>query len=110
MEQRKLPNATISLVLGIISFVCCCFGGIGGLILSGIALILANKDMKLYKQAPEEYSNYSQLKTARVIAIIGLILSIIAILWFTINIVAMGGWDAYMDRVRDVMEKMQQVQ
>ena len=49
MENQKLPNATISLVLAILSLIgCCCTSGIGGVILSGIALFLTNKDEKTY--------------------------------------------------------------
>ena len=59
MEQQKLPNATISLVLGIISFIaCCCSMGIGGLLFSGIAFFLVKKDENLYAQNPELYSNF----------------------------------------------------
>lgn len=61
MEQQKLPNATTSIVLGSISFLCCCFSmGIGGLILSGIALFLTKKDEKLYAEQPDLYSNFNQ--------------------------------------------------
>ena len=78
MEQQKLPNATISIVLGIVSFIgCCCTSGFGGLLLSGIALFLAKKDEKTYAENPELYSNFGQIKTAKVIAIIGLVLSLI---------------------------------
>ncbi|HBT11160.1 MAG TPA: hypothetical protein DEB18_17720 [Leeuwenhoekiella sp.] len=78
MEQQKLPNVTISLILGIVSFIACCFSsGFGGLLFSGIALYLANKDKKLAAPNPELYENYGQLKTARIIAIIGLVLAII---------------------------------
>ena len=53
MEQQKLPNATISIVLGIISFIgCCCTSGFGGVVLSGIALFLAKKDeKKIYRKS-----------------------------------------------------------
>ena len=92
MEQQKLPNATISLVLGIISFIACCFSsGFGGLILSGIALFLANKDKKTYNENPDQYENYSQVKTARIIAIIGLILAIIIVLIFIGAMIIFGG-------------------
>jgi hypothetical protein len=111
MEQQKLPNATLSLVLGIISFIaCCCSAGIGGLIFSGIALLLANKDLKLYKQEPELYSNYSQLNTARIIAIVGLILAVLSLAYSIYNIWAMGGWDAYVKSIQDVMEQVQNAQ
>jgi hypothetical protein len=111
MEQQKLPNATISLVLGIISIIaCCCSAGIGGLIFSGIALILANKDLKLYKEQPELYSNFSQLNTARIIAIVGLVLAVINLGYTIYSIQAMGGWDAYMQTIQDAIEQAQNAQ
>ncbi|MEE9364728.1 MAG: CCC motif membrane protein [Cellulophaga sp.] len=80
MEQQKLPNVTIALVLAILSFIgCCCTSGFGGIVLAGIALFLTNKDTKLYKETPENYSNFSQLKTAKIIAIIGLVLSVLIV-------------------------------
>ena len=107
MEQQKLPNATISIVLGSISFICCCFSaGIGGLILSGIAFFLAKKDEKLYAENPEVYSNFSQVKTAKIIAIIGLALAAIAFAMSVYSIVAAGGWDAYMEQQREIYKQM----
>tara|TARA_R110002051_G_scaffold185003_1_gene254258 strand:- start:8901 stop:9233 length:333 start_codon:yes stop_codon:yes gene_type:complete len=80
MEQQKLPNATIALVLAIISFIgCCCSNGFGGLILAGIALFLINKDSKLYNQNPSDYSNFGIVKTAKIISIISIILSLIIV-------------------------------
>ena len=106
MEQQKLPNATTSLVLGIISFIaCCCSAGIGGLIFSGIALFLVNKDEKLYKTQPELYSNYSQLKTSKIIAIIGLVLAGLSLIWSVYSIISVGGWDAYMEQQRQIWEQ-----
>ena len=81
MEQQKLPNVTISIVLSIVSFICCCFSaGLGGILFSGIAFFLARKDENLYKLNPENYSNYSTLKTAKILAIIGLVIGIISFL------------------------------
>jgi uncharacterized protein YqgC (DUF456 family) len=108
MEKQKLPNATIALVLGIVSFLCCCFSmGIMGIILSGIALILVMGDQKKYAANPELYSNYGQLKTAKIIAIIGLVLGVIALIWTLYSVNQMGGWDAYMEQVEDMMEQYQ---
>ncbi|RXG15427.1 hypothetical protein DSM03_102342 [Leeuwenhoekiella aestuarii] len=95
MEQQKLPNATISLILGIISFIACCFSsGFGGVILSAIALYLANKDKKVAEKNPELYENYGQVKTARIIAIIGLALSIIISIICLIFIIIFGSVEA----------------
>jgi ribose/xylose/arabinose/galactoside ABC-type transport system permease subunit len=107
MEQQKLPNATIAIVLGSISFIaCCCSMGIGGFIFSGIALFLALKDEKTYKQQPEIYINYSQVKTAKIIAIIGLALAVIAVGSTLYQITAAGGWDAYIDQTKDAYRQM----
>ncbi|RZJ67604.1 MAG: DUF4190 domain-containing protein [Flavobacterium sp.] len=78
MEQNKLPNATAVLVLGILSIcTCCCWGPIG-LALGIIALVLAKKDDVLYLANPELYSNYSNIKTGRILAIIGIVLNVIS--------------------------------
>ncbi|PZD77038.1 CCC motif membrane protein [Mesonia sp. K7] len=107
MENRKLPNATISLVLGIISYVACCFSwGIGGIVLSGIALYLSNKDRKTYALAPEQYDNYSQVKTARIIAIIGLVLAILFFITCMVMLVSFGSMEA----VEEWAKEMQQAQ
>lgn len=107
MEQQKLPNATTSIILGSISFICCCFSaGIGGLILSGIAYFLANKDEKLYAEQPELYSNFSQVKTAKIIAIIGLVLAVLTMAWTAYTIFSAGGWDAYMEQQMEIYKQM----
>ncbi|AYN68545.1 DUF4190 domain-containing protein [Euzebyella marina] len=106
MDQQKLPNVTIALVLGIVSFLCCCFSaGIGGIILSGIALFLTSKDEKLYKVQPENYSNFSQLKTAKIVAIIGLVLGVLSLIWTVFSIMQMGGWEAYLEQTKQIMEQ-----
>ncbi|MEO6722280.1 MAG: CCC motif membrane protein [Ferruginibacter sp.] len=57
--QPALPNATASLVLGIIAIVGSFCYGIIGLICGIVGLILANKDKKLYTENPELYSPFS---------------------------------------------------
>ncbi len=107
MEQEKLPNVTTSLVLAILSFIgCCCTSGIGGLILSGIALFLTKKDEELYQEAPENYHNYSQLKTAKTVAIIGLVLSSIILLYTIYTIYDAGGWSAYQEKQKEAVEQI----
>lgn len=110
MEQQKLPNATISIVLGIISFIgCCCTSGFGGVILSGIAFFLAKKDEKKYIENPDTYSNYSQVKTAKIIAIIGLILSLIIVAIY-LYLMFTGQLDEMRDTYMEMLEEMQQNQ
>jgi hypothetical protein len=69
VEKKTLPNSTAVLVLGILSVVVCQLLGI-------IALVLANSNMKLYRQNPEIYSesSLSNLKAGRICSIVGLAL------------------------------------
>lgn len=108
-DQQKLPNATISMVLSIISFLCCCVSwGIGGMILSGIALFLVNKDTKLYAENPDLYDNFSQVKTAKIIAIIGLVIAALTLATVIFQIMSVGGWDAYMEQQGEAMKMLQE--
>ncbi len=83
--QQPLQNATAVLVLGILSLVIC---GVG-LVLSIIALVLANKDLKIYNSSPELYTpgSLSNLKGGRICAIIGLILNCLIIAFYVVVII-----------------------
>lgn len=103
MEQQKLPNATLILVLGIFGYVCCCFAGIG-IIPSAIAFIMARKSEKIYAENPELYDNIGQIKTGKIVALIALILSaLVAIRW--IYVISTGDWDAILEQSREMMEQ-----
>lgn len=93
MEQQKLPNATIVIILGIVSILGCCCYGLPGLICGIIGLVLYNKDKALYQQNPQLYSNFSDLNTGRILCIIGLIFGILFILYmiFITSIVGLDG-------------------
>lgn len=107
MEQQKLPSVTIALVLAILSFLCCCFGGAPGLIFGAIAFFLVRKDEKIYTQNPEGYSNYSTLKTVKILSIIGMVLGVLYLAYTFWSINAMGGWEGYMEKVNEMMEQYQ---
>jgi hypothetical protein len=89
MEKQTLPNATAVLVLGILSIPGCCFYGIG-LILGIIALVLASSDKKLYVTNPDLYSNYSNLNLGRILAIIGIAISLVYIILMIFMVVYFG--------------------
>ena len=80
--QRPLPNATATLVLGILSIVLCFICGI-------IALAISSSDMNRYKSAPEMYtsSSYDLLKAGRTCAIIGLCIFGAIILFYIIVLI-----------------------
>ena len=82
-----LPNATVVLVLGIISIVgCCCSSGLIGVICGIIALVMANSATNLYVANPERYTenSYKNMNAGKICAWIGIIPSIlhlIATIW-----------------------------
>jgi hypothetical protein len=80
-NSGQLPNATATLVLGILSIVICFICGI-------IALVISNKDIALYKANPELYSvaSYNNIKAGRICALIGIILQVLGIIVYIILI------------------------
>ncbi|MBW2961350.1 CCC motif membrane protein [Mesonia aestuariivivens] len=110
MEQQKLPNTTVALVLAIVAFLGCCCFGIGGIIPAGIALYLANKDKKKYEENPELYSNYKQANTARTVAIIALVISCVFLIYTIVNFVFFGGMEAYDTFLEEFQREMERQQ
>jgi hypothetical protein len=98
MEKQNLPNATTSLVLGILSLVTCICYGIIGLPLGIIAFILGHKATVKYKLNPEEYNSVGNATAGKITGIIGIILNaifILVIVWFFYKI----GLDTLQDPV-----------
>jgi M penetrans paralogue family 26 len=89
-QPANLPNATASLVLGIIAIVGSFCYIIPGLVCGIIGLVLANKDRHLYQATPELYAqaSYSQSNAGRVCSLIGIILAgvllVIGIIYFVV--------------------------
>jgi predicted PurR-regulated permease PerM len=75
MENQKLPNTTIVLLLGLFSIITCWVMGIVGLIFGIVALVIAKGDLRLYRENPDSYTNFANLAIGRVLAVIGIILS-----------------------------------
>ncbi|TCP24406.1 hypothetical protein EV195_106214 [Tenacibaculum skagerrakense] len=107
-EQRKLPNATPVLVLGILSILTCCCYGVLGIIIGVIALVLYKQDKQLYDKNPSVYENYSNLNTGRILAIIGIVLSIFALLYY-IWIFNYIGWENFGDPQK-MQERLNELQ
>lgn len=110
MEKQKLPNGTAVLVLGILSIVTCCCYGIISIILGSVGLYLSGKDITLYKQNPEQYSNYNNVNTGRILSIIGIVLGaiyIIYMIWIisTIGFENLQNPEAIQERMRELMGK-----
>ena len=83
-QEQSLPNATATLVLGILSIVMC---GIG-LVMGIIAMVLHKKDKALYESNPAVYDQ--SFKTARagyICGLIGTILSACIVVFYIIYFV-----------------------
>ena len=102
MSQQPLPGASTVLTMGIISivgtFFCC---GPFGAIFSIIALLKAKTANDLYMQNPEAYTDYSNVKTGKILAYIGLALALVylvlGIIYFGFILAVIGAeeWGGY---------------
>ncbi|MEX0362870.1 MAG: CCC motif membrane protein, partial [Allomuricauda sp.] len=92
------------LVFGIVSIVTCCCYGVLGLIFGIIALVLANKATKLYMENPENYEGFSNVKTGKILAIIGIILNVLY-LGYTIFLFSTIGMEGIQEMQRELMEQ-----
>lgn len=110
MEQQKL-NPTLVYVLAIIGFLCCCFAGLG-FILAGIAFFIAQSKLKEAKLHPENFepNSIKTMNTAKTVALVSLIINVLYFFYAIYNIYSMGGWDAYMENVQQILEQYQQAQ
>ncbi|MCV6631390.1 MAG: CCC motif membrane protein [Flavobacteriaceae bacterium] len=109
MEIKKLPNVTIALILGIVSFIACCLSyGIGGLVLAGIALFLVKKDAALLDEDPNAFENAGQLKTAKIVAIISIVLSVLYLV-FMVGVISWLGWDIIGADQQEMQERVNEL-
>ncbi|WP_283635373.1 CCC motif membrane protein [Aquaticitalea lipolytica] len=107
MEKQQLPNSTLILVFGIISIVTCCCYGIIGLIFGIIALVLASKATKLYAANPDLYSDYNNVKIGKILAIIGLVLNAIYLLYI-VWLFSTLGYEGIQEMQQEMMRNMGQ--
>lgn len=103
MEQQRLPNSTLILVLGILSILTCCCYGVLGLILGIIAMVMANKATAMYMENPEQYTGYQNVKTGKILAIIGIIINLMYLGW-VIYLFATIGYEGIMNMNQDIMD------
>ena len=102
MTQRTvLPNATATLVLGILSIITCWCYGILGIILGVVALFISNNSVKLHKENPEAYDGWQNLNIGRICAMIGIGLGALYLILVIIVGVSLGP---------EIMQEMQNQQ
>lgn len=89
----NLPNARTVMLLGIASILLSWwhFLSLAGLVLSIIALVMANKDLQLYYSSPDTYTlqSLNNIKAGRTFALIGLAISAIIFLFVILLILGL---------------------
>jgi hypothetical protein len=75
--MQKL-NTTAVYILSVVGILCCCVYGLGT-IAAIIALVIASKELKKYNESPELYTNGPAMKTAKTIAVVSLVVSLIGL-------------------------------
>ena len=103
-ERQQLPNSTLILVFGILSIVGCCCWGLVGLIFGIVALVMSKKAIEEYNANPGLYTGYNNVKTGRILAIIGIILSALALI-ANIVMLIMFGFDGIEEMQREMLEQ-----
>lgn len=104
--MKKKLNPTIVYVLSIVSFLCCCFAGLGTF-LALPAFLMANNGVKGAEANPEDYEGDLQaMKTAKTVAIIALAINVLYLL-YNIYYFATTDWDAIMEQYNKALEQYQ---
>lgn len=97
--EKTLPNATATLVLGIISIVTCWLYAIPGIVCAIIALVLFAKDKRIYQEDPMSYNaSFKNSKAGQVCAIIGLCLSALMFLYLIVILAFVGTFFSQLGR------------
>ncbi len=104
MKTQKLPNANTILILSILSVITCCLYGIVGIVLAIVTLQKAKKEEQLYWESPEQYQSLGTIQAARVIAVIGITLSTIYLI-FTLYIWIVVGEEGMAAFQQNLIEK-----
>ncbi|QED36758.1 DUF4190 domain-containing protein [Antarcticibacterium arcticum] len=104
LQRQQLPNSTLILVFGILSIVGCCCYGIVGLVFGVITLSMAQKATAIYNTNPEMYTGYQNVKTGKILAIIGIALSALMVISY-IAILGIYGLEGLENMQREMMEQ-----
>lgn len=104
-EKQKLPNSTLILVLGILSIIGCCCYGILGIALGIVAMVLAKRATEQYNANPDMYDGFQNVKTGRILAIIGIVLGVISLIATIAMIMMYGGIEGMQEMQEEMMRE-----
>lgn len=108
MERTQLPNSTVILIFGILSIIGCCCYGVLGVIFGIIALVMARRATEIYNANPELYTGFENVKTGRILAIIGLVLSSLNLIASIVMLFVYGGIEGYQQAMEEILRSMEQ--
>ena len=104
MENQFKPTAIY--VLSIISFLCCCFFGLG-ILLAVPAFIMANNKMKEAEANPDQFdaATHKAIKTAKTVAMVALIINALYFLYSGYSIAT--NWDEMVEKFNEALQQAQ---
>jgi predicted RND superfamily exporter protein len=105
IQRQELPNSTLILIFGILSIIGCCCYGVVGLVFGIIAILMAQKATNIYNENPEMYNGYQNVKTGKILAVIGVVLSALVLIIGIVSLIIFGGLEGIQDMQREMMEQ-----
>ncbi len=103
--MKKQLNPTLTYVLSILGFLCCC---LGGAVLSIPAYFIAHKKIKDAELNPDDYEgDLKAMRTAKTVALISSIINLLVLIR-VIYVLATSDWDELQRAWQEAMEKAQQ--
>ena len=99
-EVSKLPQSELILIMGILSIVAILYNGFPSLIFGIIAIVLGRLRMNDYQKDPYSYTigSYKNVKAGFITGIIGVALSVIAIIFVILLISTMGALTFFLNQ------------
>lgn len=105
VQRQDLPNSTLILIFGILSIIGCCCYGILGLVFGIIAVVMAQKAKEIYTANPEMYFGYQNVRTGKILALIGIILSAIVLIIGIAALIIFGGLAGIEEMQQEMIEQ-----
>jgi multisubunit Na+/H+ antiporter MnhB subunit len=105
IQRQELPNSTLILIFGILSIIGCCCYGVVGLVFGIITMLMAQKATNIYNENPEMYNGYQNVKTGKILAVIGIVLSALVLIIGIVSLIIFGGLEGIEEMQREMMEQ-----
>lgn len=105
MEKEQLPNSTLVLIFGILSIVGCCCYGVLGAIFGILAIVMAKRAQQVFEANPDLYTGYQNVKTGKILGIIGLVVSVLYIALIVVALIMYGGLEGLQEMQEQILRE-----